>query len=85
MKQSEEGQGEMNQYRIMNRITRQWWDGEAESAHEAYQKAGWPVADCWVRQYVPPHRDPRKDSGMHYGGWKKPDDAPELGKRGGAA
>ena len=39
----------MNRYRIMNRITKEWWEGEANSAHEACQKAGWMIGDCWVR------------------------------------
>lgn len=57
----------MKTYRIMNRISREWWEGEAESAQEACQKAGWMIGDCWVRQY------------SSKAGWKKPDDAPELG------
>jgi hypothetical protein len=36
-------------YRIMNRITKEWWEGEAMSAQEACQKAGWMIGDCWVR------------------------------------
>ena len=59
-----------NCYRIMNRITRVWWDGEADSAQEACEKAGWLIGDCWVRQYSP----------KGAGGWKKPADAPELGE-----
>ena len=60
-----------NRYRIMNRITKEWWDGEAESAQEACSKAGWLIGDCWVREH--------SDKGSR--GWKKPDDAPELGRR----
>ena len=60
-----------NRYRIMNRITQNWWEGEANSAQEACQMAHWPISECWVRQY----------STKGCGGWKKPDDAPELGKR----
>ena len=41
--------GSMNRYRIMNRITKEWWEGEASSAQEACQKAGWMIGDCWVR------------------------------------
>lgn len=63
----------MKRYRIMNRITHEWWEGEASSAHEACQKTGWMVGDCWVRQY----------SNKGSGGWKNPDDAPELGKKAG--
>lgn len=46
-------------YRIMNRITKEWWEGEAESAQEACEKAGWMIGDCWVRKYTKNH------------GWKK--------------
>ena len=61
----------MNRYRIMNRITKEWWNGEASSAQEACQKAGWPIGDCWVRQH--------SDKGS--GGWKKPDDVPDRKKK----
>ena len=71
----------MNRYRILNRVTKEWWEGEAASAQEACQKAGWLIGACWVRQHVPPHRDPARDGGIHFGGWKNPDDAPELGRR----
>jgi len=50
----------MARYRIMNRITKQWWDGEADSAQQACEKAGWLIGDCWVRQELSP------------GGWGKP-------------
>ena len=43
----------MKTYRIMNRITKQWWEGEAQSAQEACQKAGWMIGDCWVRIRTP--------------------------------
>lgn len=36
-------------YRIMNRVTKEWWEGEAASTQEACQKAGWQIVDCWVR------------------------------------
>lgn len=39
----------MKRYRIMNRITKKWWEGEADSAQEACEKAGWLIGDCWVR------------------------------------
>ena len=62
----------MNRYRIMNRITQEWWEGEANSAQEACQKAGWMIGACWVRQYSP----------KGYGGWKKPDEGQKVeGKR----
>jgi len=62
---------EARKYRIMNRTTHQWWEGEADSAVQACQKAGWPKEDCWVREH--------SDTGS--GGWRKPSDAPELGRR----
>jgi len=71
----------MNRYRIMNLITKEWWDGSANSAHEACQQAGWLVGDCWVRQFIPPGPAPLRPSGRYCGGWKKPTDAPELGIR----
>jgi hypothetical protein len=40
----------MTRYRIMHRPTQQWWEGEAESAHEACVKAGWMIGDCYVRE-----------------------------------
>jgi len=39
----------MNRYRIMNNVTEEWWEGEASSAQEACQKAGWLLVHCWVR------------------------------------
>jgi len=63
----------MRRYRIMNRVTKEWWEGEADSAQEACQKTGWLIGDCWVRQYAPPHSDSTKPGGHHSGGWKKPD------------
>ncbi|MQY60593.1 hypothetical protein GH153_01965 [bacterium] len=61
----------MPRYRVMHRVSKLWWEGEAPSAQEACQKAGWMVRDCWVRQY----------SSKGSGGWKVPDDNPELGRR----
>jgi len=51
----------MKIYRIRNRITGQWWDGEARSTQEACQKAGWLIGDCWVRQQT---------HGQYSTGWK---------------
>jgi hypothetical protein len=48
----------------MNRITQGWWEGEADSAQEACEKAGWLIGNCWVRQY----------STKGSGGWKTPDE-----------
>ena len=53
----------MKIYRIQNRITNEWWEGEAESACEACQKAGWLIADCWVRI---------KTYGKYTHGWSNP-------------
>ena len=52
----------MKTYRIWNRVTREWWEGEAGSAQEACQKAGWMIGDCWVREKTP------------RAGWGKPKD-----------
>lgn len=60
----------MKQYRIMNRISKEWYECGAESAQEACKQAGWLIGDCWVRAYSP------KGSG----GWKTPE---ELNKEGG--
>ncbi|MFP3898183.1 MAG: hypothetical protein ACLFVD_02620 [Dehalococcoidia bacterium] len=57
-------------YRIMNRITKEWWNGVAESAHEACRKAGWQIGDCWVRERTPVRLDPSSESGHSGGGWK---------------
>ena len=50
----------MKTYRVMNRSTLQWWEGEASSAQEAcqkagwmIQKAGWMIENCWVRVKTP--------------------------------
>lgn len=60
----------MNLYRGMNRLTGQWWEGEAESATQACNKAGWIIGDCWVRERTPVVADPAADSGHRGGGWK---------------
>jgi len=39
----------MKTYRIMNQITKKWWEGEATSAQEACEKAGWLIGACFVR------------------------------------
>lgn len=54
-------------YRIQNNKTGDWWDGEATGAKDACREAGWPMSVCWVRQ-------------KSNGGWKNPEDQPELGK-----
>lgn len=64
----------MKTYRIQNTLTKQWWEGNAYSAHEACQKAGWNIAHCWIRERVQPHRDRTKQSGQHYGGWRNTKD-----------
>ena len=60
----------MPTYRLMNRTTRQWWEGDAESAQEACQKAGWLIGNCWVRERTPVRSDPSTDSGHAGGGWR---------------
>ena len=54
----------------MNRITSQFWEGEAKSATEACQMAGWMIGDCWVRELTPSIPDPAADRGYRGGGWK---------------
>ena len=54
----------MKQYRIMNPITEEHWEGYAESAHQAWLKPGWLIGDCFVRQYVPAHRGSSKQRGQ---------------------
>jgi len=39
-------------YRIFNRITKEWWQGEANSAQEACKRAGWMIGNCWIREYT---------------------------------
>ena len=55
----------------MNRITKEWWNGVAESAQEACEKAGWRVGDCWIRVRTPIRSDPNNPTGSGYsgGGW----------------
>ena len=60
----------MKRYRIMNRITKEWWEGDADSAQEACQKAGWLIANSWVRERTPTRNDPSTESGHAGGGWK---------------
>ena len=60
----------MPTYRIMHRINKQWWEGDAESAQEACQKAGWLIGNCWVRERTPVRPDPSSDSGHVGGGWR---------------
>ena len=64
-------------YRIQNRVTEEWWQGEAPSAQEACELAGWLIGDCWVREFSPVRRDASHDSGYKYAGWKN------VTKRGG--
>ena len=49
-------------YRIYNRSTKAWWEGQAPSAQKACAKAGWPMGECWVRE--------RANSPDRYPGWK---------------
>jgi hypothetical protein len=51
----------MQEYRIRNKSTNKWWDGMAENANDAMDKAGWPAADCEIKE--------RTYGGG--GGWKK--------------
>lgn len=42
----------MPRYRIIHRLTKQQWEGEATSASEACQRAGWSITDCWVKKTI---------------------------------
>jgi hypothetical protein len=57
-------------YRIQNRITQRWWQGQAPSAQEACDRAGWPIGSCYIREYTPVVTDPTRQSGHRGGGWK---------------
>jgi len=60
----------MPRYRLMNRVTKQWWEGDADSAQQACQEAGWLIGNCWVRERTPVRDDPTSESGHRGGGWK---------------
>ena len=51
----------MKTYRVMNKVTKRWWEGKARSGHAACAAAGWPPGDCWIREQT--------HTGA--GGWKK--------------
>jgi len=51
----------MKKYRIMNIITRVWWEGKAHNPSEAYRKTGWAWRDCRITEH----------SEKGAGGWKK--------------
>lgn len=53
----------MKLYRIRNKSTNEFWEGEAKTASEAVLKAGWPVAVCEIKE--------KTYNGA--GGWKKTD------------
>lgn len=59
----------LNIYRLYNRVTKKWWQGEAQGAQEACQKAGWLIGDCWVRRRTPVIPNSSKQSGYSGGGW----------------
>jgi len=48
----------MKTYRILNTVTKEWWEGKASSPEEALKKAKWSEKDCRIRE--------RTDKG----GWK---------------
>lgn len=60
----------MKTYRIWNRVTREWWEGEASSAQEACNKAGWLIGNCWVRERTQAQLDFTRDSHYPGAGWK---------------
>lgn len=56
-------------YRIMNQITKEWWEGEADSARGACEKAGWLIGECRVRVK---HISKNPYGGVSIG-WRNPD------------
>jgi hypothetical protein len=54
----------------MHRITKQLWEGPADSAQQACSQAGWLIGDCWVRERTPMVPDPTTDSGHAGDGWR---------------
>lgn len=57
----------MKEYRLFHRELKKFWDGEANSAQEACQKAGWLIGDTWVRERTQVVSNSASDSG-HTGG-----------------
>jgi hypothetical protein len=51
-------------FRIFNKVTFEWWEGEAASGQEACRKASWDRDVCVVKE--------RSETGS--GGWKKAKD-----------
>ena len=51
----------MKLFRIMNLVTRSWWEGDAMTVKEACRAAGWERGECWIREH----------SNKGAGGWKK--------------
>ena len=42
----------MRRYRVFNRGTREWWEGEVESVSEALENAGgWNAKDCEIKEF----------------------------------
>jgi hypothetical protein len=60
----------MKIYRIWNRTTGERWQGEADSAQEACNKAGWSIGNCWVRERTHAQPDFTRDFGYRGVGWK---------------
>jgi len=49
-------------YRILNKDTKEWWEGEAFNPYEALELAGWTEGRVWIRE--------KTQRGA--GGWKTP-------------
>lgn len=60
----------LKRYRIRNKITGEWWEGEAVSAEMACSGAGWALGFCEVKE--------KTTRGA--GGWKKPE-SPESRRK----
>jgi len=44
-----QGPSSLSTYRIMNLQTNEWWEGEAPSAADACQEAGWQFLNCMIK------------------------------------
>jgi len=53
---------QMKTYRIMNKLTHEFWQGNTENVKEAIERTMWPEEECLITE--------RTDKG----GWKKPKD-----------
>jgi hypothetical protein len=60
----------VKKYRLFHREDKIFADLAAKSPEEACDKAGWPMKEVWVREWIPVVPDPTSESGHRGGGWK---------------